>query len=98
MKSLEETEYLLLNTPTIADVRELNRDGYYAFALPMLMALIDAGVDIEKESQAAIAMFPHETPDLIEMRYAVRLNGKLIALLGDGRDDEFRVIAKRRPE
>lgn len=87
--------YLLTNEPTVAELRQLNRDGIMSFPLPMLLALTEAGVDFETESQATVRQYPH-LGDAIEMRYAVRLGGRLIAILGEAGADGFRVIEKRR--
>ena len=100
---MEETEarYWLEHSPTIAEVRRLNRETLMLFPLDLLNALLDAGVDIEREQEAVIKQHIVLTDQVVECQYAVRLDGKLIALLGEGDYHPdggmtFRALTKRR--
>jgi hypothetical protein len=95
--SLSDSEYFLCraNESTIGELRELNKSSMSPFALQMLLALIQAGVDVTRERDAVVRQTFH-IGDVVEMRWCVLLQGKLIAILGEGDADDYRVLAKRK--
>lgn len=93
---MDDDVYLLLHEPTIAEVKRLNRETLYAFPLPMMFALLDAGVDLEENADATIRQFLHVTDEVVEMRWACMKDGKAIAILGGEGEDGFRALTKKR--
>lgn len=96
-----ETWYWLTNTPTIEEMRRLNRDTILPWPIGVLFALRDAGVDIDAEQSAVLKHVVIQRPDAIRTAIYCRLDGKLIAVLGlgdrpDGFVDYF-AASKRRP-
>jgi hypothetical protein len=92
-----DAEYLMTNTPTIAELRYLNRYMMnLSFPLPMLLALIDAGVNLDTESDATIRQCVHESDSIIELRWVCERQGKVIAILGESGEDGFRPLTRRK--
>ena len=96
----DEITYWLTNRPTIAEMRRLNRESLFAWPIDVLMALMDAGVDIEKESDSVLHQFPVVTDELVDMQIVVTRDGKPIAVLGcgerpDGSSTYFAVKRRR---
>lgn len=89
--------YLITHTPTIAEVRRIGRDTLATWPLPMLLALIAAGVDVEREAEATIEQYVHEG-SLVELRWRCRHRGKVIAILGGEGVSGFRALARRPKE
>lgn len=93
---IDDDVYLLTNEPTIAEIKRLNRETLYSFPLPMMFALLDAGIDLEEHADATIRQFVHVAGEAVELRWACMKNGEAIAILGGEGEDGFRALTKRR--
>lgn len=94
---MNDALYFWTHSPTtVGELRRLNREAFVSFPLPMLLALIQAGVNVDTEQDAVIEQYVHETESTVELRWAVKKDGKWIAILGEKGSDDFRAVAKRQ--
>jgi hypothetical protein len=93
---MDDTVYLLTNKPTIDELKRLNRETLYLFPLPMMFALLDAGVDLEENPDAIIEQILHVTDEVVELRWTCRKDGKLLAIIGCEGEDGFRALTRKR--
>lgn len=71
----------LMNSPSIATVREYSKLGF-PWAQECITACLDAGVDIDSEPEATVMQVPEVINEIIQFTYHVMLRGKRIAVLG----------------
>ena len=100
---LGEFDLLLMgSTPTIAEARQMLRDGQW-WPCPFFSACMDAGLDIKEREEATIHWTPSITDDLVDVHYQVRQDGVLIAKIGiqyqrDGRPDFVALTRMKTPD
>lgn len=79
---LAEDYFWLTTEPTVADLMRLNRESWFLFPLPMLLALSDIyGGSLEKIKDAVVKQRLYETPSVVDMQYLVVVNGKIDVIL-----------------
>lgn len=83
LPSMEEMEsrYWLEHSPTIAEIRRLNRESLYIFPLGILDALLDCGINLDAVADAVVKMRPCEREGALDMRWFVEHEGKLLVEL-----------------
>lgn len=84
---MDESYYWLTHRPTIAEVRRLLRETPWLWPLAILSELIEAGIDLDLESDAVLRQVVIETEECVEARIEAWRNERLIAELGIGYND-----------
>lgn len=64
-------EYFLTHTPTIAEIRRLNRETLLPWTLQVLDSLLTVGIDLDTHADAIVKMRPVITDDLVDMKFFV---------------------------
>lgn len=93
----QEAVYWLTNSPTIAELRRLNRETFYTFPLAMLSALLGAQVDLEALESAVVKQVPHITDELVDLQYFVIHDGQVKYAMRHS-SDGYQVLRNRNDQ